>query len=124
MKLHPEQINLVKASDNCYQSTSIYETQRLYCQCRSRNTIKIVTCMNCQYSVTVMPLELPREKKWSLGRVIGEEGTRSYLYEVNGKHYRSSSPVRNRCTPSVAKRVTRAEIRHRLCLVPLFSFCL
>ena len=33
-------------------------------------------------------MRLPREKEWSLGRVIGEEGTRSYLVEVNGKHYR------------------------------------
>ena len=33
-------------------------------------------------------MQLPREKEWSLGRVIGEEGTRSYLVEVNGKHYR------------------------------------
>ena len=31
-------------------------------------------------------MRLPRE--WSLGRVTGEEGTRSYLVEVNGKHYR------------------------------------
>ena len=36
-------------------------------------------------------MRLPREKEWSLGRVIGQEGTRStrsYLVEVNGKHYR------------------------------------
>ena len=33
-------------------------------------------------------MQLPRKKEWSLGRVIGEEGTRSYLVEVNGKHYR------------------------------------
>lgn len=30
---------------------------------------------------------LPNEE-WLLRRVIGEEGTRSYLVEVNGKHYR------------------------------------
>ena len=35
-------------------------------------------------------MRLPREKEWSLGRVIGEEGTRSYLVEVNGKHYRQN----------------------------------
>ena len=33
-------------------------------------------------------MRLPCEKEWSLGRVIGEEGTRSYLVKVNGKHYR------------------------------------
>ena len=32
-------------------------------------------------------MQLPRKKEWSMGRVIGEEGTRSYLVEVNGKHY-------------------------------------
>ena len=32
-------------------------------------------------------MQLPCEKEWSLGRVIGEEGTRSYLVEVNGKRY-------------------------------------
>ena len=32
-------------------------------------------------------MQLPREKEWSLGRVIGDEGTRSYLVEVNRKHY-------------------------------------
>ena len=33
-------------------------------------------------------MQLPREKEWSLGRVIGEKGNRSYLVKVNGKHYR------------------------------------
>ena len=32
-------------------------------------------------------MQLPGMKEWSLGRVIGEEGTRSYLVEVNGMHY-------------------------------------
>ena len=32
-------------------------------------------------------MQLPHEKEWSLGCVIGDEGTRSHLVEVNGKHY-------------------------------------
>ena len=35
-------------------------------------------------------MRLPREKEWSLGRVTGEDGTRSYLVEVNGKHFRQN----------------------------------
>ena len=33
-------------------------------------------------------MQLPGDKQWSLGRVIGNEGNRSYLAEVNGKQYR------------------------------------
>lgn len=33
-------------------------------------------------------MRFPNEKEWSLGRVIGEEGTRSHLVEVNRKYYR------------------------------------
>ena len=33
-------------------------------------------------------MRLPGEHEWSLGRVIGVEGNRSYLVEVNGKRYR------------------------------------
>ena len=32
-------------------------------------------------------MRLLREREWPLGHVIGEEGTRSFLVEVNGKHY-------------------------------------
>ena len=33
-------------------------------------------------------MRLPGENEWSLGRVIGEEGPRSFWVDVNGKHYR------------------------------------
>ena len=33
-------------------------------------------------------MRLPGEKEWSLGHVLEEKGNRSYLVEVNGKHYR------------------------------------
>ena len=33
-------------------------------------------------------MRLPGENEWSLGRVIGEEGPRSFRVNVNGKHYR------------------------------------
>ena len=33
-------------------------------------------------------MRLPGEHEWSLGLVIGDEGNRSYLVEVNGKRYR------------------------------------
>ena len=33
-------------------------------------------------------MRLPGENEWSLGRVIGEEGPRSFRVDVNGKHYR------------------------------------
>ena len=33
-------------------------------------------------------MQLPGDKEWSLGRVIGDVGNRSYLVEVNGKQYR------------------------------------
>ena len=33
-------------------------------------------------------IRLPGQNEWSLGRVIGEEGPRSFRVDVNGKHYR------------------------------------
>ena len=33
-------------------------------------------------------MRLPGENEWSLGRVFGEEGHRSYLVDLKGKHYR------------------------------------
>lgn len=40
------------------------------------------------YDGDVIRMRLLREKEWLLGRVIGEEGVRFYLVEVNGKYYR------------------------------------
>ena len=40
--------------------------------------------------VDAITMQLPREKEWSLGRVLGEEGIRSCLVEVNGKYYRQN----------------------------------
>lgn len=61
---------------------------------RSRNTTMIVTHTNCQNCVKVMPVECDFQTRksghWgaSLESVIGEEGTRSHLVEVNRKYYR------------------------------------
>ena len=57
------------------------QQQKHYYDCHSHELPKLL-------DGDTITMQLPREKEWSLGRVIGEEGTRSYLVEVNGKHYR------------------------------------
>ena len=59
------------------------QKQKHCCDCHSHKLPKLL-------DGDAIGIQLPREKEWSLGRVIGEEGTRSYLDEVNRKHYRQN----------------------------------
>ena len=56
------------------------QKQKHYYDCYSQELPKLL-------DGDAIRMQLPCEKEWSLGHVIGEEGTRSYLVEVNGKHY-------------------------------------
>ena len=64
----PDKIEMRKQKQKYYYDQHSHELPKL----RDGDAIKI---------------QLPGDKEWSLGQVIGDVGNRSYLVEVNGKQY-------------------------------------
>ena len=58
-------------------------------------------------------MRLPGENEWSLGRVIGEEGPRSFWVDVNGKHYRRNRKWLRATPEEVEPTVTIQDLTER-----------
>ncbi|XP_068697063.1 uncharacterized protein [Montipora foliosa] len=78
----PEKVKFRKQKQKCYYNRHSHELPTLH-------------------DGDAVRMRLPEENEWSLGRVIGEEGPRSFRVDVNGKHYRRN----HRCLRASPKEV-------------------